>query len=140
MYNINPIIWGSHLWKYLHYLTLAYPDSPPLETQMLYKDFFLNLHNFIPCEKCRINYKRHLEELPLTDEILRSRNSLIRWLFDIHNIVNKETGKKQLGFDEFLDIYTQDPEETKKKKIKRNIIIACAIILIILLIINKYIL
>ena len=139
MYNIDPLLWGPSLWKYLHYLTLSYPDSPSIEIQLKYKDFFLNLHNFIPCEKCRINYVRHLEELPLTDDILTSRNALIKWLFIIHNIVNKETGKRELKFNEFIEIYTIDPEEVKKNKRKRTIIIIGVIILIILLIINKFI-
>ncbi len=138
MYNINPILWGPHLWKYLHYLTLSYPDNPTQETQMLYKEFLLNLYNFIPCEKCRLNYQRHLIELPLTEDIIKSRNKLIRWVFDIHNIVNKETGKKQLLFEDFIKLYTVDPEEIKKNKLKRNIIIACVVILILLFIINKY--
>jgi hypothetical protein len=138
MYNINPILWGPHLWKYLHYLTLAYPDNPKIETQLLYKEYFLNLYNFIPCEKCRINYQRHLLELPLTDDILQSRNKLIRWVFDLHNIVNKETGKKILPFSDFIKMYTADPKDIENNKFKRNIIIAGIIILIILMIINKY--
>jgi len=139
MYNIDPILWGPSLWKYLHYLTLSYPDSPTLELKMKYKDFFLNLYNFIPCEKCRINYQKHLEQIPLTDNIMNSRNELIKWLFDIHNIVNKETGKRELKFKEFIEIYTMDPEEVNKNKRKRNIIIIGIIILVILLVINKFV-
>ena len=93
MYNINPLLWGPHLWKFMHYLTLSYPDNPNIDEQNKFKNFFMMIGQYLPCEKCRVNYKINIQTLPLTDSILSSRNNLIKWLFDLHNIVNKETGK-----------------------------------------------
>ncbi len=138
MYNIDPILWGKHGWIFLHYITLAYPDKPDIETQQKYKNFFINIiGTLLPCESCRFNYKRHLSELPLTDDILASRDKLIYWLVDVHNIVNEETGKRKISYDEFNNIYMKKQEEKKESSKSIYIISFLIIILIILFITYK---
>jgi hypothetical protein len=138
MYNINPSLWGHHMWKSLHYITLSYPDNPSEEIKLMFKDFFINIiYKFLPCEKCRFNYKKHLKELPLTDEILNSRNKFIFWLVDIHNIVNQETGKRTISYEEFNQIYLNNKETKKENHISLYIIIFLVIILLILFAIYK---
>ena len=136
MYNINPILWGKHGWAFLHYITLSYPDTPDKDTKQMFKDFFTNIiWKFLPCEKCRINYKKHLQDLPLTDEIMNSRNSFIYWLVDMHNIVNQDLDKKKISYDEFNSIYMSNQEEEKEKKETNysSYIIICLIIILIIL-------
>jgi hypothetical protein len=139
MYNINPALWGKHAWPFLHYISLSYPENPNKETQELFRDFFINIiWKFLPCEKCRYNYKKHLEELPLTDDILKSRNKFIYWLVDIHNIVNEETGKRKITYDEFNKMYINaKEEEIKTTNFSFTIIIFLIITLIILFIVYR---
>jgi len=138
MYNINPLLWGPHLWKFMHYLTLSYPDNPNIDEQNKFKNFFMMIGQYLPCEKCRVNYKTNLQTIPLTDIVLSSRNNLIKWLFDLHNIVNKETGKTQITFDKFNDIYLNNKqEENDNTQYKYGILIILAVILIILFFIYK---
>ena len=140
MYNINPLLWGPHLWKFMHYLTLSYTDNPNIDEQNKFKNFFMMIGQYLPCEKCRVNYKINIQTLPLTDSILSSRNNLIKWLFDLHNIVNKETGKTQLTYDKFNDIYLnnkQEESDNNNTQYKYAILIILAVILIILFIIYK---
>jgi hypothetical protein len=137
MYNISPNLWGPNMWKSLHYITLSYPENPNEDTKNLFKDFFINIiWNYLPCEKCRYNYKKHLNELPLTDDILNSRNKFIYWLVDIHNIVNEETGKRKISYDEFNKIYMNN-NNNNKINTSIYIIIILFVILIILFIIYK---
>jgi hypothetical protein len=137
MYNIDPTLWGKYGWTFLHYITLAYPENPDENTKNMYRDLFKDIiWKYLPCEKCRFNYKKHLNELPLTEEILNSRNKLIYWLVDIHNIVNDETGKRKISYKEFNDIYIK----MEKKQDMNNslyIVICLLIILIILFMIYK---
>lgn len=141
MYNINPLLWGQHLWKFMHYLTLSYPDNPNIDEQNKFKNFFMMIGQYLPCEKCRVNYKTNIQTLPLTDSILSSRNNLIKWLFDLHNIVNKETGKTQLTYDKFNDIYINNKQEESDNnnniQYKYGMLIILAVILIILFFIYK---
>ena len=54
--NINPEIWGPSLWKFLHFLTLSYPENPSEEEQNRMFDFLTSLQEILPCEKCRNNF------------------------------------------------------------------------------------
>ena len=86
---MQPSVWGPHVWRSIHYIALGYPDNAD---SMAYKEFFLNLWKVIPCLKCSINYKRHLEELPPIDQYLGSKDDLFKWTVALHNIVNLELG------------------------------------------------
>jgi hypothetical protein len=102
MYNINPIVWGEHLWKFMHYLTLAYPDNPSIDEQNKFKKFFNMIGDYLPCEKCRINFDKHLEKYPLSDDILNSRFDLINWLINIHNEVNIMNNKPVFTYEKAI--------------------------------------
>lgn len=108
--NIDPTIWGPHLWKFMHYLTLSYPENPTEEEKDTLYNFFHTIQTVLPCEKCRYNFKAHLERTPLSEDILSNNSKVIRWLFDIHNEVNKSTGKPELPYDEFIKIYSKKDE------------------------------
>lgn len=101
---MNPKIWGKYVWVSIHIIALGYPDKPSNEDKKNYKEYFLNLWKVLPCYKCSINYLRHLEELPI-DNALVDNMSLFKWTVDIHNIVNKETGKREMPFEEALELY-----------------------------------
>ena len=103
--NIDPNLWGSSLWTFLHYLTLAYPDNPTEEEQKRMYDFLASLQTVIPCQKCRINFKLYLNEM--NSDVLSTKNTLVRWLFNVHNLVNKNTGKPQFSYDDFIKKYSQ---------------------------------
>ena len=82
--SIKPVIWGSHGWKFMHYVTLGYPDMPTQNDKLNYKNFFTSLQNILPCAKCAQNYKQNLSELSI-DNHLQTRDHLVKWLIDIHN-------------------------------------------------------
>ena len=134
MYNISPALWGNHGWSFLHYVTLSYPDNPDQETIETFRDFFINrIWKVLPCEKCRYNYKRHLTDLPLTDDILKCRDKFIYWLVDMHNIVNEEIGKRKISYDEFNEIYTNNKKEEVKTKNNSFIFVILLILILIIL-------
>ncbi len=109
--NIDPTIWGPHLWKFMHYYTLSYPEDPTEEDKDNLYNFFNTIQTVLPCEKCRYNFKSHLEKTPLTEEIMSNNVNVVRWLFDIHNEVNKSTNKPVLLYDDFIKIYSTKPKE-----------------------------
>jgi hypothetical protein len=101
--NISPNLWGPHLWKFMHLFTLSYPNEPTEDEKDTAYNFFTAIQTVLPCEKCRYNFKNHLETL--TEEVLDSNENLVKWLFDIHNEVNKSTGKPIFSFDNFINMY-----------------------------------
>lgn len=102
--NIKPSVWGPPGWKFMHYVSLGYPDAPNETDKQQYKEFYESLQHVLPCHTCAQNYKDNLRTMPIKDA-LGSRDSLIKWVIDIHNKVNIETGKKQLDYNEALNLY-----------------------------------
>ena len=109
--NIKPSVWGPHGWKFMHFVSLGYPDDPSQEDKRLYKEFYESLQHILPCGACAQNYKLNLQEMPI-DNALDSRDTLIKWVIDIHNKVNQETGKKTLDHEEALNLYPEATESS----------------------------
>jgi len=101
---ITPDVWGPHLWKSLHFIALAYPMSPTEEEKLNYEKFFTSIQTILPCSLCANNYAKHLLELPLTDEVMKNKETLLKWTIDMHNKVNEETGKPTYTFDQGLEM------------------------------------
>lgn len=96
---MKPDIWGPGAWALLHAITLEYPEKPTIIDKNNIKTFFETLGNVLPCEKCRVHFQKNISIYPLTDNILSSKNQLVRWLIDIHNKVNEMNGKPILEYD-----------------------------------------
>jgi hypothetical protein len=109
---MNQNVWGPHLWFSLHTISFTYPLKPKDSDRANYKSFFTELQHVIPCSVCKKNYIRHLKEFPV-NEHLNSRKDIVYWVIDLHNMVNSETGKRVLTYDEALKRY----EDVYKKKI-----------------------
>ena len=104
MDNINPKLWGDHGWKFMHYITMSYPDKPEWDDREKFRKFFLNIGDVLPCEKCRVNYKKNLQKFPISEN-LNNKEDLIRWLINVHNEVNIETGAPEYTYQEFKNEY-----------------------------------
>jgi hypothetical protein len=86
---IYPEKWGPHVWQALHYITLGYPKNPTEDQKLKYKTFFILLQDTLPCSVCANHYGNNLRNMPLTDEVLSDKESLVKWLIDFHNVVNE---------------------------------------------------
>jgi hypothetical protein len=102
---MNPEVWGPHAWIFLHSITLAYPDCPTTKDKQVAKTFFGGLQDVLPCGNCQTNYKKNLKKYPLTDKTLSSKKELVKWLIDIHNLVNLETGSPVRDYMDVLNDY-----------------------------------
>lgn len=86
--------WGPALWHSLHCMSFNYPVRPSESDKKNYKAFILNLQNVLPCGLCRENLKKNLKNLPLLDKHMKDRNSFSRYIYQLHEFVNKMLGKK----------------------------------------------
>jgi len=100
---MKPAIWGPHAWIFLHDITFDYPIKPTDTDKSDMKNFIYALANVLPCRSCRANFKLHLTELPLTDEVLSTRANLVKWMIDIHNRVNKSKGYEEKTYPAALE-------------------------------------
>ena len=87
-------VWGPPMWHYLHTMSFNYPVNPTPEDKKNYRDFVLNLRYVLPCKYCRINLKTNLKTLPLNMSHMKSRDTFSRYIYNLHELVNKLLKKK----------------------------------------------
>jgi hypothetical protein len=88
------LIWGPPMWHLLHTISFNYPPHPTKKQQTDYYAFYSNLKNILPCKYCRENLTNNLKKLPLTKSVFKNRETLSKWVYDLHEIVNTMLGKK----------------------------------------------
>jgi len=100
--NMPPQIWGPIFWATLHIASLGYSDKPTDRQKANMKAFYESMVDVLPCPICRNHYEQNLEEMPL-GEALTSRVELIKWVFEMHNRINVQLGKREFTFEEFIE-------------------------------------
>ena len=86
-------VWGPSLWHYLHIMSFNYPINPTNQDKKNYREFILNLQNVLPCKYCRINLKNNFKVHPLKMCDMKDRDSFSRYIFKLHQIINKMLNK-----------------------------------------------
>jgi len=130
---VGPDTWGPVVWHALHYITLGYPEHPTNENKEKYKQFFTLLSSTIPCSICANHFAENLVKMPLDDKALENKESLVKWLIDIHNVVNEQNKKPIIKYEDARRMIEETKEckhniiyepriilEDKKKEIKSN--------------------
>jgi len=87
-------VWGPGAWHLLHTISFNYPVEPTMEEKHQYRNFILSLKNVLPCKYCRINLKTNLKELPLTMEAMKNRDTFSRYIYELHELINRKLKKK----------------------------------------------
>jgi len=87
-------IWGPIIWTALHTISFNYPVNPTEEDKTHYKDFIYNLRYVLPCKYCRINLTKNLKEKPLQMCHMKNRGTFSKYIYELHELVNKMLGKK----------------------------------------------
>ena len=78
--------WGPSGWRMLHMITFAYE---PDKQKNAMRQFFELLPFVLPCKYCRANLIEHYKTLPV-EKALQTRETLTKWLYDIHTLVNEK--------------------------------------------------
>ena len=114
-------VWGPGLWHYLHTMSFNYPSNPTNQDKKHYRNFILNLRYVLPCKYCRINLTKNLKELPLLHEHMKSRESYSRYIYLLHEHINKMLGKtSNLTYDEVRERYEHFRARCTKKIVKKE--------------------
>ena len=87
-------VWGPSMWHVLHTMSFNYPIEPTKEQRQKYRDFVLSLKWTLPCKYCRINLKNNFRVLPLTMDCMKNRDTFSRYIYRLHELVNKMLKKK----------------------------------------------
>lgn len=103
----------SAAWHFLHMVSLNYPVQPSAEIKSQYRQYFVSLGHVLPCKSCRESYAKvtRAGPLKLTRDVFKNRQTLSRWLYNVHNNVAKRTGsissisKPQITYPEMCRRY-----------------------------------
>ena len=87
-------IWGPPMWHFLHTMSFNYPVNPTQEDKEHYRDFVLSLQHVLPCKYCRQNLTNNYKIFPLKMSDMASRDSFSRYVYKLHERVNKLLKKK----------------------------------------------
>ena len=120
-------IWGPSMWHVLHTISFNYPVEPTQRDKKHYRDFVLSLQYVLPCKYCRINLEKNLKQLPITMETMKNRETFSKFIYELHELVNKMLNKKSgLSYCDVRERYehfrSRCTEEKKGKKfIKKSL-------------------
>ena len=89
--GVNADKWGPGAWKFLHFVTMIYPDNASGGQRRSYSALFHLLPKVLPCSICRKHLRKAYRKLP---PALSSRARMIRWFEDVHTGVNIMLKKK----------------------------------------------
>lgn len=99
-------VWGPAVWHVLHTISFNYKVNPTKKEKKQYKTFFESLQHVLPCRACRENLKKNLGVTGYGDHIYENRESFSRYIFDLHQTVNKMLGKtNDLTYEKVRDTY-----------------------------------
>ena len=100
----NPIIWGPKYWFFLHTIAFNYPLHPNTVTKKKYYELIQNLPLFLPVEEIATDFSHLLNEYPI-QPYLDNRESLIKWMWFIHNKINEKLEKPFVPLKQFYENY-----------------------------------
>lgn len=86
-------VWGPGMWHFLHTTSFNYPVSPTPQDKLHYRNFILSLQHILPCKYCRMNLHNNFKTFPLQICHMKNRESFSRYVYRLHEIVNKMLGK-----------------------------------------------
>lgn len=97
-------IWGPCLWHTMHTMSFNYPVVPTKEDMLNYYRYFYSLKDTLPCRYCRENYVKNLKKMNFNIKFFKNRDTLSRFVYELHEIVNRDLGKKSnLSYEQVRD-------------------------------------
>lgn len=133
--GVSPKHWGKEGWRFIHWVALTYPNKPTDKDKEKYLKFFESLQDVLPCGICAEHFTKNMKTHPIR---MGSNRELFDWTVDMHNIVNKQNGKKTLTYDQAFTEITKQNKPISDDLLK-GIAFSSALITIITLLSKKYV-
>lgn len=99
---------------------------------------FQSLGSMLPCGDCCVNYSNEFSIASISKH-LHSKESLSRWLVDLHNRVNVRLGKSTMTYAEVVAMFPDETceltcYEAPRKSSNRSLIILVLVLAFLLLV------
>jgi hypothetical protein len=109
-------------------MSFNYPVNPTCDDKRNYRNFVINLQYVLPCGKCRKNLVKNFKRLPLKWKDMESRDTFSRYVYKLHELINKMLHKNSgLSYEDVRERYehfrsrcVKPLDLMKKEKAKRK--------------------
>ena len=88
-----------------HTISFNYPVKPDAAQRRRYAAYIRSLGNVLPCGTCRQNYANNLCAAGFGAAAFRNRDAFSRFVYRLHDEVNKLLGKRSPSFESVRDLY-----------------------------------
>lgn len=105
--NFSKSFWSKSFWTMIHCLASWYPVKTYRNSiqWLSYKNFILSLVYILPCPVCREHFKENIKNINSVDNYLHSRDSLFRFTYELHSLVNKQIGDVNISYEDAKKMY-----------------------------------
>lgn len=93
---------GRYSWNILHTIAASYPKNPNEEDKIAIKNFVDSFSYLYPCNECKKHFQKMIDENVIKSN---SREELVQYFCDLHNIVNKRLEKPIFDCKEALNYW-----------------------------------
>jgi hypothetical protein len=129
--GLNPKLWGKEGWRFIHFVAVTYDPSK----KEAYLNFFQNLPKILPCPVCGEHFKENMAKMPPRME---SNQTVFEWTVDMHNLVNKENGKKIYTYDQaYYEMFPHAKNGYKVSDFANGILLSTAVLGILVFLTRK---
>lgn len=120
--------WGPALWRFLHASSFSYPETPDPKRQRQMFEFLKIVGTVLPCATCREHYEKYVAT-HLDERATQSKSSLVQWITNLHNSVNRRTGKREWSLREVQRVY--EAESSAENNCIRDVVWILMVALVI---------
>jgi hypothetical protein len=96
--------WGTHLWNYIHTITII--DFVSEQDNLYHSTIAYNvLKNLqFTCKKCQKEYEEELKNIDIN--LLSKSMYLFEWSWNLHNKINNKLNKNIITYEEALELHS----------------------------------
>jgi Erv1 / Alr family len=85
---VDPSLWGRPAWAFLDFVTAGYPDVAMMSERLAMTNFLESLAFALPCERCRVNFRRFAAARPPALAVAGKRE-LRMWFNDLKQSIKE---------------------------------------------------
>lgn len=98
-------VWGPKAWHILHAFSIGMNKEIKPEDRKCYYLFYHTFSELIPCAVCKSHYIDYFHHTYTIEEREINRESIKRYVYELHNIVNEELGKPKISYKRALELH-----------------------------------
>jgi hypothetical protein len=96
-------IWGPKAWHLLHVFSINNNSKISEAKKHNYFIFYNSFSYLIPCLVCSEHYSNIVKNIYPLNEKKINRKYLIKWVYNVHNIVNEIIHKPKYSYNKFIE-------------------------------------